>query len=428
MSEQNRSSLSDKLKSLGVQFGAADLKSSNVQNKNTLEKVLNAQVRLTHQGETLVVDEKISVGHPHGRSRLKIDEPMEFIADWAGDARVSQLKPESLAFLDTETTGLSGGTGTYAFLIGVGRFEGDEFTLSQFFLRDPVDEPAQLDALEEFLAPCEAIVTFNGKAFDIPLLYTRFTAHGWRSPFSGLAHLDLLHLARRLWRDRIPSRTLSNLEFQILGVERTEEDVPGWMIPSIYFDYLRDGDPRPLKRVFYHNAMDVISLAALLNHMAGLMADPINHAGEFSVDLIALARLFEDLGRLEPATRLYIQGLEHEDVNSKRLPKNILLSAIFRLAQIYKRQGVWDSAVELWSQAARYDHLFSYLELAKCYEHRIKDLNAAVQWTQSAIDLVENGGFQEEENPIISSYHRQKWLLDLNHRMERLKRKLSKIP
>src|SRR4030067_1036414 len=141
-------------------------------------------------------------------------------------------------------------------------------------MRDPFEEPAMLLALEEFLAPCKTLVTFNGKSFDAPLLTTRYTLQGWPSPMGRMAHIDLLHLARRLWRDRLPSRTLSNLEVQILGAQRSEEEIPGWMIPQMYFDFLRDGDARPMKRVFYHNEMDVLSMAALLNLVVNLLENP----------------------------------------------------------------------------------------------------------------------------------------------------------
>jgi tetratricopeptide (TPR) repeat protein len=281
-----------------------------------------------------------------------------------------------------------------------------------------------LFALEEFLAPCQAIVTFNGKTFDLPLLKTRYIMQGWQAPFGNLAHLDLLQLARRLWRNRLPSRTLANLEAQILGTTRGQEDVPGWDIPRLYMQYLREGDPGPLKNVFYHNAMDVISLAALMNHMANMLEDPIGVGGEHGVDLIALAELFESIGRLDTATRLYIHGLDHEDVHAQRLPKHVLLRAIQRLALIYKRQENWENAIELWQQAARHNHLEAYLELAKCYEHRLSDYDEAIRWTQLAIELVEKPTL-DFDAAGLNTYERRRWLDDLNHRLDRLQRKAT---
>ncbi len=404
------SSLSERLKSLGVKVGASEIPAPPVHPKTgstlELEQALSGHTLATPLGETFVVEGHYANGEPYGRSRIELDAPRSAIAAWAGENRIRDFSPESFAFLDTETTGLSGGTGTYAFLIGVGRFEGDDFHLAQFFMRDPVEEPAQLIALEEFIAPCSALVTFNGKAFDLPLLNTRFITQGWRPPFVDSAHVDLLHLARRLWRDRLASRTLGNLEVQILGASRTQEDVPGWMIPSLYFDYLRSGDVAPLKSVFYHNAVDVVSMAALFNHMAGLLADPLNGDIEHGVDLIALGKLFEDMGDIELATRLYVRGLEYD------LPKPAILDALQRLALIHKRQENHLAALSLWEQAARYNHVQSHIELAKYYEHRARDYPAAIEWTQSAIDLV--------SRPDFSLFERSQWLPELQHRLERL--------
>jgi uncharacterized protein len=409
------SSLSDRLKSLGVKVGAQDLPAPQPRRTSphvhVLEQVLSGHPLETHQGETFVVEERYAVDYQLGKSSIQITAPLHKIAEWAGEERIRDLPPQSFAFLDTETTGLSGGTGTYAFLIGVGRFEGDEFHLAQFFMRDPTEEPAQLAAFEEFMAPCEALVTFNGKAFDVPLLNTRYITQGWQPPFSATAHVDLLHLARRLWRDRLPSRSLGNLEVQILGATRTEEDVPGWMIPSLYFDFLRSGEAQPLKSIFYHNAVDVVSMAALFNHMAGLLADPFNEPVEHGVDLIALAKLFESMGDIDTATRLYIHGLDHD------LPKENLLDAIQRLALIHKRQDNFPAAVSLWEQAAQHQHLHAHVELAKYYEHRVRDCKEALHWTRSAIELL--------NEPNFSLFERMQWLPELEHRQERLERKLA---
>jgi uncharacterized protein YprB with RNaseH-like and TPR domain len=417
-------SISDKLKSLGVEVGAENLPPPSPRKSYSIEKALGGQLLLTRQGETFVVEERRTTGSLHGQASLEISARLHALADWAGEAHIGELSAQDFAFLDTETTGLSGGTGTYAFLVGVGRFEDQNFHLAQFFLRDPSEEPAQLFALEEFLAPCKAIVTFNGKTFDLPLLKTRYILQGWQAPFGDLAHLDLLQLARRLWRNRLTSRTLANLEAQILGTTRGQEDVPGWDIPRLYMQYLRDGDPEPLKNVFYHNAMDVISLAALMNHMANMLDDPIGVGGEYGVDLIALAELFESMGRLDTATRLYIHGLEHEDAQTQRFPKHILLRAIQRLALIYKRRENWKEAVGLWQQAARHGHLEAYLELAKCYEHRFSDYDEAIRWTQLALELVENPTM-DQSSSALSIYEHRRWLDDLTHRLARLNRKAS---
>lgn len=402
--------LSDKLRSLGVKVGSQGIQPPKTRSPFSIDQVVAGHHHETPFGETYLVEDHYPWGHPHGRMALEISSPLDVIAQWAGDGRIAGLSPQSFAFIDTETTGLSGGTGTYAFLVGVGKFDEQGFHLAQFFMSDPIYEPAQLAAFEAFIAPCDALVTFNGKAFDVPLLTTRFITHGLECPLGTSAHVDLLHLARRLWRDRLPNRSLGSLEFEIIGTRRTEQDVPGWMIPSLYFQYLRDGDARPLKSVFYHNALDVISMVALFNHMAGLLAHPLEDI-EHGVDVIALAKLFESMGQIDSAAQLYVQGLNLD------LPKPVLLDAIRRLALLHKRDGNYNSAVKLWKEAARYGQVDAQVELAKCYEHTHRDIFSALAWTQAAIDLV--------NRPDYPLYERRTWLPDLEHRLHRLQKKVS---
>src|SRR4030066_1011057 len=301
--------LSDRLKTLGVKVGAKDLPPPRLTHSFPVEEIVAGRFLETGNGRTYLIEEDFPSSYIHGQVGLQIANAPRTIAEWAGDLKIAEQNPESLVFLDTETSGLAGGTGTFAFLVGAGRYTRDGFHLVQFFMRDPLEEPALLLALEEFLAPCQTIVSFNGKAFDVALLNTRYIMQGWKSPFNNLAHIDLLHLSRRLWRDRLPSRTLANLEVQILHASRTDDEIPGGMIPQLYFDYLREGDARPLKRVFYHNAMEVVSLAALLNHTSSLLEDPIAHPSSEYIDLAAVARLLEDLGHTERAAELYERWL-----------------------------------------------------------------------------------------------------------------------
>ena len=181
---------------------------------------------------------------------------------------IAEAPPESWAFLDTETTGLAGGSGTIAFLIGVGRITPEGFRVRQFFLREHGEEASALEALAGHLRQFRVMVTYNGKAFDQPLLETRYRMARARTPFGGLSHLDLLFGARRLWKLRLESCRLVELERRILGVER-EGDVPGAMIPQLYFESLRAGNADGLAPVFYHNALDILTLACLCGSCRG---------------------------------------------------------------------------------------------------------------------------------------------------------------
>lgn len=410
-------SLSDKLKALGVKVGASDLHTSRPPRLPVLDDVLGGHIQTTSAGETYMVEEFYPSTYTHGRKALRLAAPRERLAAWSGDERVARLSSESFAFLDTETTGLSGGTGTYAFLVGAGRMIGDTFHLIQLFMRDPSEEQALLQALETFLAPCEIVVTYNGKTFDIPLLNTRFQLNRMASPFHRFVHLDLLHLARRLWRNRLPSRTLGIVEQEILRTNRNEEDIPGWLIPNRYFDFLRTGDAGTLKPVFYHNAMDVLTLSALLDHVAGVLQDPVEEASEHGVDLLALARLFEDLGELDLAADLYLHGLEHSDLADVQQDRLLVIQAVHRLAGIHKRRRDFSSAVALWEQAALLDDLDAHLELAKYFEHQTRMRSAALEWTERAILLT--------GRLPLSRYLRQQWVEQLAHRKNRLLKKLA---
>ncbi len=215
-------SLADKLKSLGVDLGINDLATKKTPRRENypIERVLAGEWQSTPQGETFVVEARYQADFQQGSVPLRGDAPLEIIAAWAKEPELANLDLEQFVFIDTETTGLAGGTGTYTFMIGAGRFEGDEFRLAQFFLRDPAEETAQLAAFEQFVAPCEAIVSFNGKSFDMPLLNNRYIINGWPTPLKDAGHLDLLHLARRLWRGRPPRRTLGGPGGKIFGGTR----------------------------------------------------------------------------------------------------------------------------------------------------------------------------------------------------------------
>ena len=413
-------SLSEKLKSLGVRIRARDLPPPQPRYSYPIERVVPGRFQETPYGRVYVVEKRYPLEHRHGCVTLRISAPLDVIAEWAGDPCLAEIgealikagtRPRAgFAFLDTETTGLAGGTGTYAFLVGVGRYEGDEFHLAQFFMRDPIEEPALLAALSEFLDPYQALVTFNGKGFDVPLLNARYITNGERSPLVSMAHLDLLPLARRLWRARLPCRALGYLEQHILGLVRTEEDVPGWVIPSLYFGYLRSGDARAMKGVFYHNAMDVLSLAALLSYVTKLLDDPLGSVVH-GLDLVAMGRMFEYLGRLEKAAELYEHGLEHD------LPEEMYWKTVQWLSFAHKRRGNLSAAVELWRQAAGRGHIYAHVELAKFYEHRQRDYGEAARWTHAALALVNTVDF--------SPHERSRWRADLEHRLRRLHGKLG---
>jgi uncharacterized protein YprB with RNaseH-like and TPR domain len=408
------SSISDRLKSLGVSIGTSNIRSPKpLQDEDyPIEKVLAGEFLHTSSGEIFVVETKYKSDFLRGSIKLKPSSSLELIAAYAQSPQIANFNIEQLAFMDTETTGLGLGTGVYTFMVGIGRFEGEHFRLAQFFLREPAEETAQLAAIEEFTAPCEAWVTFNGKSFDVPLLNNRFTLNGWPAPLKNAPHIDLLHLARRLWKERLPSRSLGDLEAKILGATRSQADVPGWRIPDLYFDYLHTRDARPLLGIFYHNEMDVISLSALLANIADMLANPLDDHIQHGLDRIAIAKLYADLGYLDTAVEIYQLGLQSDDLRSKTY-----WHAIKELSFLHKKQSNLASACRLWEQAANNNQIYAHVELAKVFEHQQKDLSTAIHWTQSAIEIV-----SEPDYPL---FERDAFLPELEHRLKRLIRKYS---
>ncbi len=414
--------LSEKLKSLGVRVGVkapldvprpvtAPLAKSVPAHHQSISRVVPGRLLATAAGEAFVVGKDFPTGEPYGHGVLALTELAPALIHWSKEPGLADCPLTGLAFLDTETTGLAGGSGTYAFLIGAGRFTDSGFQFAQFFMRDPGEETAQLLALRDFLQPCRAIVTFNGKSFDAPLLQSRYITNRLPSPLSGLMHLDLLHLSRRLWSHRLESCALSSLERHILDVRRSEDDVPGFLIPQLYFDYLRSGNAEPLQGVFYHNELDVLSMAVLLQHQSQLLTAAGNGTITDGGDLIAIAKLFEDLDDLPTARAFYIRSFDFD------LAETALREGQERLSFIYKRAQNYDEALRLWQQAANRHEIYAFVELAKYYEHQTKEIAPALQWTKAALQMV-----CRPSAPLQLRLH---WLADLKHRAERLQRKLQ---
>jgi uncharacterized protein len=402
-------SISEKLKSLGVHLGPQGISSPRGQSHFPIDQVIDGHIFDTTYGQSFVAEQRYPLEHHHGLAPVKLSASLQRISSWLRIPGLASMELSDFIFLDTETSGLVGGSGTLVFLIGVGRFDQSGFHLAQYFLRDPMEEPAQLTGLIQYLSSFQGLVTYNGKSFDIPLLTSRFILNGEASPFTAIEHLDLLPLARRLWRDRLPSRSLGQIEQNILGAIRSEEDVPGWLIPSLYFDYLRTGDARPLRSVFYHNAMDILAMAALLNQIAHMLETPQPGIVAHGIDLISLGKIFEDMGDFQTAAQCFADGLGSE------IPSQNRREALQRWSLMEKRRQNLDKAIELWRLAANEQDLQAFIELAKHYEHQVRDVIEAIHWTLSAIELVENGDF--------TPFEKQQLLHELEHRLARLERK-----
>ena len=319
---------------------------------------------------------------------------------------------QQAAFLDTETTGLARGTGTYVFMVGIGYFTDAAFHVAQFFMRGLEEERAMLQALAGFLDRFRAVVSFNGRAFDLPLLRTRFTLARMVPRLTDLPHFDLLFPARRLWRARLDSCALSALEAKILGVYRDSSDVPSWQIPALYADYLRTGDGREMAGVFYHNQQDVLSLVTLAGYMCQLFTDPWTDPPVCAADLYSLGRIYESLSLLEGAERAYRAALKGS------LPQELCDHALRHLSFLLKRQERREEATELWWRAVADERqLYPYVELAKHYEWQVKDLARAAEVTRRALDRLD---------AAPPGPQRRRVQAELRHRLARLERKMKR--
>jgi uncharacterized protein len=318
--------------------------------------------------------------------------------------------PEQWLFLDTETTGLAGGSGTYAFLVGIAWWEGGGLEIEQFFLREYSEERSLLFALRERIAEHPVLVTFNGKSFDWPLLETRYRMSRKVSIPSPRAHLDFLHPARNLWRLRLGSVRLSELERHILGWDRGADVLSG-QIPQIYFDYLRGGAAERLVPVLNHNQMDLRGLAALSSRILSLLNDAEN-LGEDGLELFGVSRICEKRGEHMRARKLYEKSI------ASFLPTETDRAARRSLARLAKREGDFDLACELWKDAvgnSRHGYE-AYEQLAMYYEHNARNLEQARQVVLQAINELCRAN---QEGDITPGAYRE-FKVKFDRRLERL--------
>jgi uncharacterized protein YprB with RNaseH-like and TPR domain len=411
MSEMNES-LADKLRSLGVQTGAGRIQPP-AKDQPGIEDIVSGSYLPTPFGEVFCANTFTENSYAHGIVPITPCQISSRLAVWnKSDQSITSIDPSTIIFLDTETTGLSGGTGTLPFMVGLGWFSEKGFTTSQLFIRNPAEEPAQLSKLDQLLTNAQAIVTYNGKAFDAPILQSRYVLNGLSSPLKHLPHFDLLPLSRRLWRRRLESRSLKDIETEILGYTRGQLEVPGWEVPIIYFNYLRTRDPAPLAGVFYHNAIDILSLAALFLFLNQVLDAPESRPDLNPIDHLSLAILFEETGETERAIAVYEQLLNFD------LPDVYATELRLRYGQVLKRNGQYDQAVQVWNQDNGQQDIRVLIQLAKVLEHQHRDYEGALQWTSLALEKLKG----ISDSLPIYQYHQQNF--ELEKRRERLIRKM----
>jgi uncharacterized protein len=404
--------------------------------------VLEGEWRESCGHRFLVVDRSYAPGHRHGNVAVADGLPPPD-GLWP---TLSLLAGTSCAgkavFVDLETTGVAGGAGTYAFLVGCGWFDGGRFRTRQLFLSSFAAERALLEAVGEIAGEAGTVVTYNGKTFDLPLIETRFVLHRMHTPFAGLPHVDMLHPARRLWRSDDadagggqPGCRLSTLEQSLCGYER-EGDVDGFEIPGRYFQYVRSGDPRPLGPVFEHNRRDLLSLALLTARAAQLLDDG-PAASRTAREALGLGHLYERGGMVHEARACFARAAGligspddapaervHHGASAHHLPERldgvpcVRAEALRAYAQLSRRLRLFEDAAEGWRLLVAGRECPPHVAreameaLAVHHEHRLRDPRAARTFALKSLAL--QGTVRRREA--------------LQHRLSRLDRKLAIPP
>ncbi len=367
----------------------------------------------TPLGRAYRIEQRFTQDHLHGSFRLDAARSFnaEVIAEVTGQPNVAEIDLDKLVYLDTETTGLAGGAGTIVFLVGVGVFQGDVFRLRQYFLRNPGEEAGMLSALQEDLEAAAGFVSFNGRVFDLPLLEMRYMLsmrRRWR--LTAYPQVDLMYPARRLWRRSLPDCTLNTIERMQLGVQRTDEDVRGDLIPGIYHQYLRTGETSDITRVIYHNTVDVLSLVSLSGALMSRF-----QAGDLSIlsggEALALGRWHTAQGRLEDAEAAFIAALKNTEPALKA-------EAVRRYTEYLKRQDRRKDAVEGWEMwhALTPDDPKPCIELAMYYEWHANNASKAHVWSEKARQCL---------STWPHDWRRDEAQTKIEHRLERLARKME---
>lgn len=368
-----------------------------------VHKVTLGRVEGSDDRSFILLREDFPLEHRQGNVELgdALNAASRHIALSAADPELGDFDPRKALFMDTETTGLAGGTGTVAFLVGMGYFMEDFFRLDQCFMRDYDDEEAVLAFVGERMREAEVIVSYNGKSFDLPLLRTRFVQN--RLPFSGetLLHYDLVHASRRFWKRRLADCSLANIEREILGIER-HGDVPGHLIPQMWFDYLNTRDARPLEGVFYHHKMDILSLVSLTAWLSQCL-DEAGPGFAHTEDRLSLVRLHFNQKHYEDVIRhanVFLDNEVHSPLRQECL--GMLAMAHKRLQYFFEMQHTWERLLGEYP-----DNLTACLELAKHHEHRSRNMLKAERLLKAAYDI-------SREDPAVLA------------RLSRVRKKLSR--
>ena len=367
---------------------------------------------LPHQ-PFLVLENSFRLNSSYGQIpiSLGLNIPGQVLHLLSRDKAFKELSLDGAVFIDLETTGLAGGTGTTPFLIGLGFFDQEAFKVVQFFLNDLAAEFKMLGELLELLQERKftSVISYNGKGFDLPLLETRFTLNRLRCPLSDLPHLDFLFSARYLWKYKYESCRLYNLALAHLGADRAE-DIPSEEIPWRYFQYLRTANFSLIEPILYHNQEDIMSLYGVVVAGALTVGQSLeNQETEIdSLELFGLGKIWEKAGEEKKSAELYEKALSQE------LPFELSVKVKKNLALYFKRCGEWEKSITLWEDLSQHsEDLEAWRELAMYYEHQLRQPEVALKFALDGLAL------SREANSAFEK--------DFEKRVDRLTKKLNRI-
>jgi len=375
------------------------------------EDAFSYNIIKNNNGSYLKAVNKYEIDYQHGLYKVKklSDKINQNILFTIANNKTDDLDDnliDNFLFIDTETTGLMGGTGTVSFLVGVGYFENNNFYIEQYLMRDYDEEAAMLNDLKKLLEEHNIVISFNGKSFDLPLIKTRLILNRLERPKYDF-HLDLLHSARRIW-SFLDSCSLKSLEKNILNFNRID-DVPGHLIPGIYFEFLEKKDLKLLAPILEHNIYDILSLVTLFTHLKEVYLKNVENLNPHE--------LFH-LGRIKEKDKNYQECISYLEKSVKNSEENTLkYKALKKLSWQYKRINRYEAAVEIWQKMIdnNKEGIFPYVEMAKYLEHQKKEYKKALTYTQEAINLI------NKKRSITHNYEKKR--NKLKHRAERLEKK-----
>jgi uncharacterized protein YprB with RNaseH-like and TPR domain len=367
-----------------------------------VEQLVRGEVISTPEGESFLAKEDYPLDYRYGEVTLTdvLDIPTYPAHLLSKDERLKELDFRKALFLDTETTGLSGGTGTLAFMVGLGFFREDRFIVQQLFMRDYSEERASLSLLREMIESFQFLVTFNGRHYDIPLLETRFILSRKPARIREMPNFDLLYPSRKIWKGAYENCRLVTLESRLLGVER-EGDIPSEWIPQLYFEYITTGDARKIKQIFFHNQMDILSMVALAGRIHLVYHDPQAAKPRKGIEHFALGRLFWEHGQREKAIPCFETAL-------KRCDDDLSWEVMKWLSIAFKKTGQREKAHALWEEMLSRPYqkdVFPYIELAKYHEHRFKNWDQAIAYVDRALAMIPSG--QQKEIDLLRNRKRR---------------------